>query len=75
MKWDYNTLSNGSQIEIHNLKKVDLKGGILIDGFPSVGLINSILSMCFMNPVPNDPVSVMDSPLLSIDIHGPRCDR
>ena len=36
MKWDYNTLSNGSQIEIHNLKKVNLKGGILIDGFPSV---------------------------------------
>ena len=34
MKWDYNTLSNGSQIEIHNLKKVNLKGGILIDGFP-----------------------------------------
>lgn len=63
MKWDYNTLSNGSQIEIHNLKKVNLKGGILIDGFYSVGLINSTLSMCFMNPVPNDPVSVMDSPL------------
>lgn len=63
MKWDYNTLSNGSQIEIHNLKKVNLKGGILIDGFPSVRLINSILSMCFMNPVPNDLVSVMDSPL------------
>jgi len=63
MKWDYNTLSNGSQIEIHNLKKVNPKGGILIDGFPSVRLINSILSMCFMNPVPNDLVSVMDSPL------------
>jgi uncharacterized protein len=63
MKWDYNTLSNGSQIEIHNLKKVNLKGGILIDGFSSVGLIKSILSMCLMNPVPNDLVSVMDSPL------------
>jgi len=63
VKWDYNTLSNGSQIETHNLKKVNLKGGFLIDGFHSVGLINSILSMCFTNPVPNDPVSVMDSPL------------
>jgi uncharacterized protein len=56
-------LSIGSQIEIHNLKKVNLKGGTLIDGFPSGGLTNSILSMCFMNSVPNDLVSVMDSPI------------
>jgi hypothetical protein len=62
-------MSIGFQIEIHNLKKVDLKGGILIDGFPSVGLFRA------QRPVPNDPVSVMDSPLLSINIHGPRCDR
>jgi uncharacterized protein len=75
MKCDYNTLSNGSQIEIHNLKKVNLKGGILIDGFSSVGLIKSILSMCLMNPVPNDLVSVMDSPLFPSRSHGPRYDR
>lgn len=56
-------MSIGSQIEIHNLKKVNLKGETLIDGFPSAGLTNSILSMCFMNSVPNDLVSVMDSPL------------
>jgi len=69
MKWGYNILSNGSQIEIHNLKKVNLKGGILIDVFLSVGLITAILSMCFMNPEPNDLVSVMDSPLfLSISL-------
>lgn len=56
-------MSIGSRIEIHNLKKGNLKGGTLIDGFPSGGLTNSILSMCFMNSVPNDLVSVMDSPL------------
>ena len=44
------------------MKKVNLKGGTLIDGFPSGGLTNSIASMCFMNLVLNDLVSVMDSP-------------
>lgn len=37
-------LSIGSQIEIHTIKKVSLKGGTLIDGFPSGGLTNSIAS-------------------------------
>lgn len=32
------SLSIGSQIEIHTIKKVSLKGGTLIDGFPSGGL-------------------------------------
>jgi uncharacterized protein len=55
-------LSLESRIEIHTVKKVNLKGGTLIDGFPSGGLTNSIASMCFMNLVLNDLVSVMDSP-------------
>lgn len=56
------SLSIGSQIEFHTVKKVNLKGGTLIDGFPSGGLTNSIASMCFMNSVLNELVSVMDSP-------------
>ena len=55
-------MSLESRIEIHTVKKVNLKGGTLIDGFPSGGLTNSIASMCFMNLVLNDLVSVMDSP-------------
>jgi uncharacterized protein len=55
-------LSIGPQIEIRTIKKVNLKGGTLIDGFPSGGLTNSIASMCFMKSVLNDLVSVMDSP-------------
>jgi uncharacterized protein len=58
-------LSLESQIEIHTVKKVNLKGGTLFDGFPSEGLTNSIASMCFMNSVLNDLVSVMDSPSFS----------
>ena len=49
-------------------KKVNLKGGTLIDGFPSGGLTNSIASMCFMNSIANDLVSVMDSFSFSSDI-------
>jgi hypothetical protein len=46
-------LSIKPQIEIHTVKKVNLKGGTLIDGFPSGGLTNSIASVCFMNSVLN----------------------
>lgn len=55
-------LSIGPQIEIHTVKKVNLRGGTLIDGFPSGGLANSIASMCFMNSVLNELVSIIDSP-------------
>jgi uncharacterized protein len=58
-------LSIESQIQIHTVKKVNLKGGTLFDGFPCGGLTNSIASMCFMNSVLNDLVSVMDSPSFS----------
>ena len=54
-------LSIGPQIEIHTVKKVNLKEGTLIDGFPSGGLANSIASMCFMNSVLNELVSIIDS--------------
>jgi hypothetical protein len=49
-------LSIGPQIDIHTIRKVILKGGTLIDGFPSGGLTNSIASMCFINSVLNDLV-------------------
>ena len=44
------------------MKKVNLRGGTLIDGFPSGALANSIASMCFMNSVLNELVSIIDSP-------------
>jgi uncharacterized protein len=42
------------EIEIHTVKKVNLKGGTLIDGFPSGGLTNSIASTCFMRSIRNE---------------------
>lgn len=62
-----------SEIEIHTVKKVNLKGGTLIDGFPSGGLTNSIASTCFMRSIRNELISVLDSsvfPPLSMIYNG-----
>src|SRR5919108_2967482 len=55
------SMSQIPQIEIHTVKRVNLNGGTLIDGFPSGGLTNSIASMCFMKSLRNELISVLDS--------------
>ena len=52
-------------IEIRKIKDVDLKGGIVIDGFPSVGLANAIASECLVNSLKTEFVAVIDSPNFS----------
>ena len=56
-------MSQIPQIEIHTVKRVNLNGGTLIDGFPSGGLTNSIASMCFMRSIRNELISILDSSL------------
>jgi uncharacterized protein len=66
-------MSQAPQIEIHTVKRVNLKGGTLIDGFPSGGLTNSIASTCFMRSIRNELISVLDSsmfPPLSMIYNG-----
>jgi uncharacterized protein len=66
-------MSQVPEIEIHTVKKVNLKGGTLIDGFPSGGLTNSIASTCFMRSIRNELISVLDSsvfPPLSMIYNG-----
>lgn len=55
-------MSHAVPIEIRSVKKINLKGGTLVDGFPSGGLSNSIASMCFMSSTRNELVSVLESP-------------
>jgi uncharacterized protein len=50
------------RIEIRKLKNVNLKGGILVDGFPSVGLANAIASECLIHSLRMEFVAVVDSP-------------
>ena len=59
-------------IEIRNLKKINIKGGTVIDGFPSSGLANAIASECFIHSLKTELVAVLDSaefPALSV-IHN-----
>ena len=59
-----------STIEIKNLKrkdgdnkKIDLKGGTVLDGLPSsTGLVNAIASECLIRSTGTDLVAFMDSP-------------
>lgn len=62
-----------AEIEIRTIKNVNLKGGSVVDGFPSGGLTNSIASMCFMRSSKNDLVAILDSlafPPLSVIYDG-----
>jgi uncharacterized protein len=66
-------MSQPVPVEIRTVKMVNLKGGTLVDGFPSGGLSNSIASMCFMSSVRNELVSVFESsifPPVSTVLHG-----
>lgn len=58
-----------SKIEIKKLKKnednkeINLKGGIVIDGFASSsGLVNAIASECLIHSTGTDLVAFLDSP-------------
>ncbi len=59
-----------STIEIKNLKrkdgdnkKIDLKGGTVLDGLPSgTGLVNAIASECLIRSTGTDLVAFLDSP-------------
>jgi uncharacterized protein len=51
-------------IEIRTIKKVNLKDGTVIDGFPSMGLTNSIASTYFTHSIKNELVALLDSPAL-----------
>jgi len=49
-------------IEVRKIKKVNLRGGTIIDGFPSVGLTNAIASECFVHSLKTELVAFLDSP-------------
>jgi uncharacterized protein len=48
-------------IKIFELKKVDLKGATVIDGFPSVGLVSSIAANYLINVLSMELIGIMDS--------------
>jgi uncharacterized protein len=49
------------EIKIYELKRVDLKGATVIDGFPSVGLVSSIAANYLINVLRMEQIGLMDS--------------
>lgn len=53
---------SGEEVEIREYKKVDLRGGTVIDGLPSISLSNAIAANYLVSSLKLDQVAVIDSP-------------
>jgi uncharacterized protein len=47
---------------IHKDTKINIQGGIVLDGFPSTGLANAIASECLIRSIGTELIGVVDSP-------------
>ena len=52
----------GEGIQIYELRRMDLRGATVIDGFPSVGLVSSIVANYLINALGLIQIGIMDSP-------------
>jgi uncharacterized protein len=50
-----------NDVHIYELKRMDLKGATVIDGFPSVGLVSSIVANYLINALSLEQIGMMDS--------------
>ena len=50
-------------IQIRKIKDVNLDGGVVFDGFQSIGLTSTIACGCFINSLKTELVGVLDSPI------------
>jgi uncharacterized protein len=67
------SLSLMANVEIYELKKMDLKNAVIIDGFPSVGLVSSIVANYLIALLKMEYIAVLDSdafPTLSLIRNG-----
>ncbi len=48
-------------IEIHEIHKMDLKGAVILDGFPSVGLVSTIVTNYIVDTLKLRQIGVVDS--------------
>ena len=49
-------------VQIHELEEVDLAGAVVIDGFPSVGLVSSIVANYLVEVLALEEIGLVDSP-------------
>ncbi len=47
---------------VHKDTKINIQGGIVLDGFPSTGLVNAIATECLIRSADTELIGVVDSP-------------
>ncbi|MCI4331778.1 MAG: PAC2 family protein [Thermoplasmata archaeon] len=50
------------EVRIYELKRVDVEGAIVIDGFPSVGLVSSIVANYLIDTLEMEQIGIVESP-------------
>ncbi|HJR84977.1 MAG TPA: PAC2 family protein [Nitrososphaeraceae archaeon] len=58
-------MSNSQSFVIKTLKKMNLKGGTVIDGFATTGITNTIASECILHSINTQLIATIESPLFS----------
>lgn len=58
-------MSNIQTLGINTLKKMNLKGGTVIDGFATTGITNTIASECILHSINTQLVATIESPYFS----------
>jgi uncharacterized protein len=54
--------STTESVRIYEIKRVDVEGAIVIDGFPSVGLVSSIVANYLIDTLQMEQIGIVDSP-------------
>lgn len=57
-----NVIETKMAISVRQIIEVNLEGGVVVDGFPSEGLVNAITSECIIRSTKTKMVAVLDSP-------------
>ena len=50
------------QVRIYEIKRIDVEGAIVIDGFPSVGLVSSIVANYLIDTLQMEQIGIVESP-------------
>jgi uncharacterized protein len=53
---------DASSVRIYEMKRVDVEGAIVIDGFPSVGLVSSIVANYLIDTLEMQQIGIVESP-------------
>ena len=54
--------STAEPVRIYEVKRVDVEGAIVIDGFPSVGLVSSIVANYLVDTLQMEQIGIVESP-------------